>query len=266
MIYAGEAKSWLVTAYALKARYSLMLSKKNGATALADAITFANLALDNMAGTRFLTKNGFVASVFVNSPSGANPIYQFMNQRSGDLVMGARLMEFLADNTDPRITRYGDGSGGGTGSVATTQTPGVDLPGPYVAAINAPVRFMNLSELYFILAEATFASDAAAAIDFAELGIRQSLKEAGVTTNAGFDAYISGLSTLEDILMEKWVANYGTVQVFNDWRRTGVPVLEVPVNAVNNAHPRRYPYPQEEVTYNSNVSTVSIFSRVWWDE
>ena len=123
---------------------------------------YAETALDAMPGTAFESMNGFVADIFIDSPSGANPIYQFMDER-GDIVMASTFMDFLSGNNDPRIDAYGNGAGGGTGSVPGFQTTvGVVLPGSYVAAIDAPVRFMNLSELHFILAEAKFATDQAA--------------------------------------------------------------------------------------------------------
>lgn len=275
MIFGGDKDAWLVTAYALKARYSLILSEVDN-NAYSDAITYAQMALDNMGGTAFESNNGFVAHVFTDDPSGANPLYQFMEQR-GDIVMASTFMDYLSGNNDPRIAVYGDGSGGGTGSVPTSQTEdGVDLPGSHVAAMTAPIRFMNLSELHFILAEAKFDTDENAASAHAQDGVYQSVAEAGIDIDAvddddnplydDFKAYVdAGFDSMEDIMTEKWVANYGTVQVFNDWRRTGYPVLTVPSEATNSEFPRRYPYSQEELTYNSNVSSVSIFSRLWWD-
>jgi hypothetical protein len=266
IIFGGDVESWLATAYGLKARYSLILSKRNGTSAYSDAITYANEALTHAAAsTAFASNNGFVADIFEDSPTGANPLYQFMDQR-GDVRMCATFVDFMLNNDDPRLYVYSDGSGGYIGSEPLSQNEDADKPGDYVAAIDAPVRFMNKSELYFILAEATFSSDPNVAIAYAQEGIDQSLVEAGVTTNANFDTYVSGIASLEEIMTEKWVSTYGTVQPFNDWRRTGFPTLTVPADATNDAFPRRYPYPQEEVTYNPNVPEgTSIFSRVWWD-
>lgn len=266
MMLGGDVESWLAVAYGLKARYSLILSKRNGPSALSDAITYANQALTHAAASSaFASLNGFVADIFEDSPTGANPLYQFMDQR-GDVRMCATFVDFMWNNDDPRLVEYSDGSGGYFGSEPLSQNEDADAPGDYVAAIDAPVRFMNMSELYFILAEATFPSDQPAAIAYAQDGISQSLVEAGVVSNANFDAYISGIASLEDIMNEKWVSTYGTVQPFNDWRRTGFPALTVPAEATNTVFPRRYPYAQEEATYNANVPEgTSIFSRVWWD-
>jgi hypothetical protein len=275
MIFDGDAESWLATAYGLKARYSLILSKRNGASAYTDAITNANLALTHAdASSAFKSLSGFVAPIFIDAGTGANPIYQFMNER-GDVRMCATFTDFMSNNNDPRLGVYSGGSG--VGSEPLSQNEEADVPGDYVAAIDAPVRFMNTSELHFILAEATFGTDEPAAIAHAQDGIYQSVIEAGIDIDAvddddiplwdNFKSYVeNNISTLEDIMDEKWVATYGTVQPFNDWRRTGYPDLTVPADATNNVFPRRYPYAQEEATYNPNVPEgTSIFSRVWWD-
>ena len=136
---------------------------------------------------------------------------------------------------------------------------------------------MYYSECKFIEAEALLGSDADAAATAYKAGVIASLVQVlGDTTGttAWFDAEIgaeTGASlTLEDIIMQKYVANYGQVQPYNDYRRTNFPAgLDVPAAAVN-ALPKRFPYAQDEITYNPNVEAlwqVSVFldTPVWWD-
>jgi len=260
LIHGGDETAWLATAWALKARYTLILSERNGATAYTNAITYA----DNAIAAGF---TGFVFDEFGVGGTEASPLAQFMDDRAGDLAMASTFMDFMTANTDNRITVYADGSEGYTGSTPSMQEPG-DLPGVYCNDPEAPVRFMNESEIYFIKAEANFRlGNTATALTDAADGIAASVAEAGVTTDPAFDTYVAGISTLEDIMMEKWVSTYATVQGWNDWRRTDFPVLTVPTNAVSLTTPSRWIYPQEEVTYNTNISNegVTIWQTVWWD-
>jgi len=64
----------------------------------------------------------------------------------------------------------------------------------------------------------------------------------------------------------KYIAMFMHSETWVDWRRTGFPVLELPVSAVSET-PRRYLYTTDEKNYNeANVPTgLSSTSRVWWD-
>lgn len=77
---------------------------------------------------------------------------------------------------------------------------------------------------------------------------------------------------------EKWVALYPLgYDAWSEWRRTEVPAFVPAADAINNGEiPRRYNYPDDEVTlntanYNSGVSALSPASdnntsRVWWNQ
>jgi hypothetical protein len=70
--------------------------------------------------------------------------------------------------------------------------------------------------------------------------------------------------------MQKYIANFGQVQPYNDYRRTGIPNDLEPVATATTPMPRRFPYPQDEITYNPNVEAlwqISVFltTNVWWD-
>jgi len=67
-------------------------------------------------------------------------------------------------------------------------------------------------------------------------------------------------------MTQKYISSIATVQAYNDWRRTGIPALSVPASAIGQI-PRRFPYPQEEVTYNENTpKDLTINSKNWWDK
>ena len=73
----------------------------------------------------------------------------------------------------------------------------------------------------------------------------------------------SGLN-LDMIYGQKYIHlwPYGSVEAFAEWRRTGFPSMN------NNFDvPRRFPYPQNEISGNAeNVPDVTAYNGVWWDD
>ena len=133
---------------------------------------------------------------------------------------------------------------------------------------------MSYAELKFIEAEAAFMTgDNATAKAAYDEGVTASItKVTGSAPDSAFtadviDAVTEGNITLEDIIMQKRHATVGQIQPFSDWRRTGIPSLQIANGAVLTGIPRRFPYPQGEIIYNpDNVPDIgSILSPIWWD-
>ena len=141
----------------------------------------------------------------------------------------------------------------------------------------APIRMLTFAEYNFIRAEAAlrFASPGSAQTFF-EAGIRASMESAGVaaadiTTYLAANGTLSGSAAqqLEQIINEKYVANYGVVmEPWTDFRRTGYPALTLPSNAIVPYFPRSLFYPQSELDLNpENVTQKKDMSvRVFWDK
>lgn len=141
----------------------------------------------------------------------------------------------------------------------------------------APVRMLTFAEYNFIRAEA--------ALRFASPGNAESFFQAGITASmeaAGVDAadiatYLAANGTLagteaenlKRIIEEKYIANYGVaLEPFNDYRRTGYPVLTPSPTSVLGAGiiPSIYYYPQSEINSNPNaVQKSSLTEKVFWD-
>lgn len=266
MVYGGSRDSWRATAWALRARYALMLQKRTGNAAYTNAIAYADSAIAR--GFTAATFNGYRFNNFGTAANAKNPLAQFMAERAGDLVMGSTFINMMATSADPRRSRYA-ADGTTAGSAPGTSDPGV-LPGAFAAGATSPVYHMHKSELFFIKAEAyLMTANSVDAFTAFNDGVNASLVlVVGNSTvrPTGLPANAAAL-TLQDIIVQKYIANFGNVQGFNDWRRTGYPTLGLPFAAVTTEIARRYPYSQEEVTYNSNVSNVGIdiTSRIWWD-
>jgi hypothetical protein len=263
LIYGGDVDQWKMAAYALKARYALHLSKKNSTTAYANALT----ALSNA----FTANGDDFEFVFGASTNENSPLFQFNDQRTYDIVTGAYLVDSLVARNDPRLPLLVDGTDGYVGSHAGVGD-GWSLIGPYYASPNSPVPFISYAECKFIEAEALLPTDANAAATAFNDGVKASLAKLGVTDAAWEAIYANetGASiTLEKIMDQKYFALCYQLEVFNDWRRTGFPVLQPAANSVLSGGqlPRRYPYPTSEKLYNGdNMPDVTLTTRVWWDE
>jgi hypothetical protein len=240
IIYNGNKTKWIAAAHSLKARYALHLS--NVAT-----VDYSAVLADCAAG---ITDNANDFAVpFGTTESNANPIYEFDVQRT-DVAPSDNFAAFAA--ADPRLAVFTDGNFGS-----------------YYGSINSPVPFITFVETKFIEAEAQLrksspsAADANAAYDAA---VTASLAKFGVTDATWLTANTSGVlgdRNIQNIIEAKYIALFMQVEAYNDFRRTGFPVL---VPTAGAAVPVRYPYATSERLYNAdNVPTgVTIDSPVWW--
>ena len=74
---------------------------------------------------------------------------------------------------------------------------------------------------------------------------------------------------LETIMLGKYDAMFTSVEVWNDWRRTGYPVLTPNPDPLANSNgiPYRFPSCISERTYNSNAVIVSsLYEKPWFAE
>lgn len=249
IIFSGDIAKWIKTAYSLKARYFLHLKKYN------EAIDAASK------GISAITED--CDMLFGSTEKEANPLYQFMDERT-DIRVDPFFQKMMTDRNDPRRPIFVDTSN--------------NFPGNLYAAINSPVPFITLAETKFIEAEAKFANDKAGAYAAYLAGITASLNDAGVTGTA-VDNYLAQPSvgvgesnlTLKNIIEQKYIALYTQPESWTDWRRTGFPQL-TPVTGT--AIPRRFFYPQNCRLFNLaqlskvpdyNTSTNYIFTKLWWD-
>jgi hypothetical protein len=273
MIFGNDATKWVNAAYTIKARAILVQSGRNS-NAYSQVV-----AVLNEGGIKSNADN---MSFGFSDPQGAgHPLYQFMLER-GDITMGKTFIDMLLDINDPRITTYatkndeGDYVGGVIGS---EQAELISVPGVYAADDEAKVYFATFAETSFMKAEALLATDAAAAYAAYLDGVLASVQQAGIDVadldaleedyNAFFTAVTDGGAnglTLEKIIKQKYIALYNTALAYNDFRRTGFPLeITVAANANLAEIPSRFPYSQGEITYNSNINTVPLTQKVWWD-
>ncbi len=258
MIFANNKTSWIKAAYALKARYSLNLGD------YAAALSYTSSA--------FAANDKFVMP-FGTTNAEAGPMYQYATVSSykNDIKMCSTFINKLLATTDPRRTFYAKTIGGAyVGSAPGSEDTNASGLGTYNNTAAAPVVLSSYAEMQFIRAECFMRQsvpDAAAAAAAYKIAVASSvLSVTGAANTAWLDANINietdATITLEKIMEQKYLAMYSTVVPYDDYRRTGYPAL-TPVAGAGSI-PERFPYPQTEISYNTNCPVIPNTSQKLW--
>jgi len=272
-IYNGDAEKWIMAAYSLKARYANRLSKVDATGSAADALAAAANGFTS-------PDDDFSFAAFASDPGHENTWYQEENERKHH-AMSVTFYEVLNGLNDPRIPLFFNQVGGAYVG-APNGTSLQDQAGQIYSRITnnviydvAPLPIMTFAELKFIEAECQLrkaSPDPAAALEAYEAGLDAALEEDGVNQGE-INAYKAQPEvmpndaadlTLDMIYTQKYIQlwPYGAVEAFAEWRRTGFPEMRNPFDT-----PRRFPYPQNEVSGNAeNVPDVTVYNGVWWDD
>lgn len=298
LLYGGDIGKWERLANTLLARYHLRLTHAPGH----DAAEQANRALSALASG--FTSNADDADFqYYDNDGEENPWYQFAIDGKWDTrdQLSAHYVNLLKDLNDPRLPvqarPVGAVDNNGLVSGFDPETPEYEgnvngeegggavnfsSVGTFYSAPDAPLTWVSFAEAKFIEAEAVFiTSGPAAAQSIYEEAIRASMEKLGISQEET-DAYIAGLPSLvasgdalNEIITQKYIANFLSLENYNDWRRTGYPVLEPAADAVtpSGGIPVRYPYPNSEHQNNAeNVASTgvpigyeSLEMNVWWD-
>jgi len=298
LLYGGDIDRWERMTHTLLARYHMRLTGAPGHNAEEQA----NQALSALT-------NGFASNAddadfqYFSTAGEENPWYQFTIDGKWDTrdQLSAHYIDLLKDLDDPRLPIQARpvGAVDGSGIVAgfDPETPEYEgnvngeegggagnysSIGAFYSAANAPLTWISFAEAKFLEAEATYITQgAAAAQNIYEDAIRASMEKLGVNEGA-INEYINGLESLvasqeplNDIITQKYIANFLSLENFNDWRRTGYPELEPAVNPFTPSGeiPVRYPYPNSELQNNAaNVSETGVpvgyealEMNVWWN-
>lgn len=264
LIFGGDVAMWVKAAYTLKARLIMHLSERGSSM---------QEVLDALAMGISANSEDMMA-VYGTNGNELNNWYAFENSRGGYIHMHEYFIDLLKEIDDPRLEFYAapDENGEYSGTPLASADQSTSPVGPYLATANQPLTLISYEEALFLKAEALFrqgnADDAATAHNDA---IKASIEKVTgapapadyVTAQASEDG---STITLEKIMTHKYVALFGMVEVYNDWRRTGVPALTPNPDGVVNGIPLRYPTTLDERVNNQNATVVQdILTPVWWD-
>jgi len=299
LIYNGNMSKWQKLARTLKARFYLRLSNAPGYS----AVTQANLAIQALdAGA--ITAIDMPIMAYSADPNTENPWFQFAIDGKWSTAPKPSIyyIDLLESRFDPRLEIQvsravaGPDSGlfvGVTNDAAPTPLNNYSSIGPFYSAANAPQYLVKYAEVPFIRAEAEFLRAnrvvTQAVRDAYEAGITASMNTYGIDSLVIVEYLIShplspvSNTAYQQIMEEKYIANYLQFEAYNDFRRTGFPNL--PLN--NEVYPGeplevapeidiipvRFPYPSSERSYNAenipnDVPTAfrdAMKVPVWWD-
>ncbi|PSK95188.1 SusD/RagB family nutrient-binding outer membrane lipoprotein [Taibaiella chishuiensis] len=261
--FGGDVTLWTKTAYALKARYLNRLSNK-ASYSPSDILASLQKGMQS-SGDDFITKHGDAATE-------RNQWYDFQQGRANYALASQPFVDSIKLRpTDKRLTAYFntfDTTGQVIGSPIATPSSEASDWGPYLAGGNTTgVRLISFTEAKFIEAEVKArqgdAPGAAAALNAA-------IKESCSTvTNGAYDGadiaiYTAANVDLSRVIYEKWIAMFGSVEPYNDYRKTGFPKLVVNPNGRLPVIPTRFPTPQAERVSNPNAPVPTLTTPVWF--
>lgn len=266
LLFEGDMSRWVKLARHVQARHRLRLSNASWTTAQAQA----QAALDALA--EGLTSNSDDAVFTYPGESGArNPLWLYQDR--GDIFkISANIVDMLIDRNDPRLPIMADpaltdGAYRGHANAALPEPDSsISQVGVYFVAEGAPITVATYAEAKFIEAEARLILSGAGAADapYRE-GIRANMQAWGVA-QADIDAYVTARpalgsvgNALEEIIHEKYIADFLKVEAWHDWRRTGYPFVEPVPDGVISGIPVRIRTPASELSNNgANLSATGI--------
>ena len=276
-IYGGTMSQWIKFIHFMKARYYLRLSNAPGRT----AATQADSALAQL--TLAFASNADNAGVQYPGTQGS-PWYENTQAAAGGVVIAQYFNNLLLNTNDPRLPILTSPATAGPDSALYFGRPsGVDTVytspayfssvNTFYAGINSPVYLGTYSEQLFIKAEATLITQGAGTADpiyRAAVGAHMNMVGVASADSLTYDASLPKLNTLANplqaIITQKYIADFLSLEPYNDWRRTGYPVLQPVANGVVNYIPRRFPYPTNEILANPQPQdSVQLSTGVWWD-
>ncbi|MEO6721493.1 MAG: SusD/RagB family nutrient-binding outer membrane lipoprotein [Ferruginibacter sp.] len=271
--YNGDMDKWKKLAYTLKARYYMHLTKAPGYTAAAQA-DLALAALQNG-----MQSNADDLRFSYPGDAGHENFLYLTFLPVSTLVLSEHLVDGFKTRNDPRLSKMiapasstGLYTGRPIGAVDLGDLDAYSLPGDFYGSPTSPIYIVTYAEALFIKAEATLIkSNAAAAQPIYEDAVRAHMKLLGVSTTEA-NTYLASrgvltaANALQLIMEEKSIANFLSLENFNDWRRTGFPVLTKVPHALSEI-PRRIIYSQSELIANPQaLHTAKLTDRVWWDK
>ena len=215
LIYGGDKTKWTQAAHTLKARIYLHQVEKLGNAQYTSALAEAKLGISAPAND-WKTRH--------STASAQDNMWEQFQNTSGfgtDLVAGAALVNImLAQNDTLRLPQYfGRNSLGGFGGydVVTGTTPPAQISTFTGAGRNSKTfsqPIITFDETQLIIAEASLQTGATAAAATALNTVRAQYGKPAIAA-----------PTLNDIMTEKYIALFQNREVWNDYKRTCLPVL-----------------------------------------
>lgn len=289
VVYGGDTDSWIAMGNTLLLKLAITLTNVNPTLS-------KSVIEDVIADGRYIMSNGQDFDVKWGVSSGSqSPLYSFnVVNRNTDMMMSTRFLN-LINAVSPNLQEYVQYLYTRPTGAFVTYENGAVVTAPALAnrsvydsvvvgnvASGATfVRMINNTNRAFILAEAAVRLSTPGDADalFKE-GIRSAMAKAGMPASDITDFFAdnaalvtlsgSNADKLKQILTWKYISNVtNPLEAYNDYRRTGIPDLDVSLNASGDdptVIPKRFTYPPNETSANPNVPSPRPLTnqKVWW--
>ncbi|WP_300597535.1 SusD/RagB family nutrient-binding outer membrane lipoprotein [Niabella sp.] len=283
--YGGDISKWRRAGNSLLLKFAIQLSN-------VDPTTAANVIKDVVAGDKFINDNSLNFSLnFGTSAGNQNPVYvrDIIGSFKNNEMLSSRFLALMrAQNDTVRLakyytkpnsvfTSYENGSTAAAVPAANRSQYNAYVVG---ASGEGPARLLTYHQVQFILAEAAVRYGISGdANTYYQNGIKASMKLAGMT-DAEINTYfttntsivtLSGSNDdkIKQIITQKYISLVGNgYEAYNDYRRTGYPVLSLALNASGDdptTIPKRFPYlASESNNPNQPNPRPKTNVKVWW--
>ncbi|MEL6589605.1 MAG: SusD/RagB family nutrient-binding outer membrane lipoprotein, partial [Bacteroidota bacterium] len=253
LIFGGNAESWIATAYALKARYTMHLSRRDSQA--------PQKTLQLIAEGAFRSPQEQPNFQWDRSEGAENPLATYAINRPNTMLIDDRFQTWISNRQDPRRAQYMVDR--------SFSWDYFDANNPlYWSAPDASIPLISYTELMFLQAEALLLSGAPdSEVEIAlKTAVESNLTELGVP-GTDISTYLDQYTLIapnateeekhEQIITEAYFCYFGMAfqQSWTNFRRTGYPALQPDPNSVNSYNPRgiipkRMLYPESEQTTN----------------
>ncbi|MFZ2284496.1 MAG: SusD/RagB family nutrient-binding outer membrane lipoprotein [Lutibacter sp.] len=283
ILYGGNANLWKKFASSLKFR---MLMRASGKMSVA-----ADLQALVNAGNLFSSNADDAKLIYLSADPSANPLYEsIVFGTRGEWKINSKMVDILAGANDPRLAVYAQKNADGVyrgkpsgyndvPSEAYNYT-NVSALGEFYLRPELPGFFMSYPELKFLMAEAAFKGLISGDANAHYLGGMTASLEYNEVAGPAISAFMANkaLATtpalaLEQIATQNWIALFSQgVESWNEYRRTGFPVLTPAVDGAINEIPSRYNYPTTESSVNKANYDAAVAAQgadllttpIWW--
>jgi Starch-binding associating with outer membrane len=288
VLFNGNMAAWKRFANTMRMTMALRLSKADatkGKTEYAAAVA---------AGVITSNAQNIAYSFISGDPNNSNPWYNnYSISNRNDYAISKTLTDYMQPKNDPRLPIYGEVLAGNlVKGLPYGRNAAVNIPaaysriGSYFRNQGSALPLFNYAQVLFMQAEAAKLGYVAGGDVEAEAkykaAIKASWEQYGVFNQAAYDAYLlqtdvayTPAEAHKKIMTEKWVHMYlNSWEPWNDWRRTGFPVLVAAQDAVDSRGiPFRLGYPTNEASLNGENYAAAVtalggtddnYAKMWW--
>ncbi|HXB95630.1 MAG TPA: SusD/RagB family nutrient-binding outer membrane lipoprotein [Puia sp.] len=291
IVYGGDLTKWTRMGNTLLLKFAIMLTNVNPTMA-------KSVITSVLSGNNYINSNTLDFEVpFGTSTSNQNPIYNFNYiNRPGDQMLSSRFQAIMQGFNDTlRLAKFftkpngvfvgfNNGSNAVAPAQATRSQYGTYLIAPLSSPTSlgaAPIRLLTNFQVNFILAEAALVLGTPGDPNaYYQAGIMANMQKIGMA-QSDINAYFAANPTvvtlsgtqqqmLQQIITQKYIAWCGNgIEVFDDYRRTGYPILALPLNPGGDdpsVIPTRLPYTIGELSTNPNAPNPRplVDVKLWW--